>query len=94
MTCGVCRVVRAVVVNLFIWLDVTANLLLGGRPPETISQRLARLRRDGSPRGARVAAWFCAALTRVYGRTNGQDHCDWALNPEGHDGVELWRWSP
>lgn len=95
MTCTPCKVFGWFLLNVLIGIDVFANILLLGRPPETISQRLARLRIYGGPRYAWIGEWFCAVITWI-GRLFGgsRDHCTWALDTAaGHDGHEIWRWS-
>lgn len=93
--CVACRFVGALILNYLLVLDMVGNVVLLGCPPETISARLARLRVYGGPRYAWIGRWACAALTWI-GNTffnANRDHCTWALEGTGTDGVELWRWS-
>ncbi|MDB5849775.1 MAG: hypothetical protein JWP29_3527 [Rhodoferax sp.] len=94
MACVPCRVVTAIVLNGLIIVDVVANALLLGRPPETLSQRFARLREYGGPGPARIGRWVCSALTWIGNRFGStEDHCTMSLDATTHIGTEFWRWS-
>ncbi len=91
MTCGACAVVRQLVYNGLLTLDLTANsLLFAGNPRETVSKRAARARAAGS----KAAAIFCGVLT-FFGKRLGQDrdHCTWAASGGPSIGAEIWHWS-
>ena len=83
----------AFAINALLILDMAGNMVLLGRPGETISHRCARLREFGGPRWAPTGCLACAALTRLFWFMR-RDHCTWALRV-GQDmsGTELWRWS-
>ncbi len=81
------------VINAALALDMGANVLLLGRPGETISRRIARLRAYGG-RWSPVGCVLCAALKKAFWFMR-RDHCTWALDPTDQidSGWELWRWS-
>ncbi len=84
MTCLICPLIERFAVNILLILDETGNVVTGGAPDETISQRLARARRDGAGRVKAFASGACAVLTWI-GRQLGatEDHCSWALDAAG-----------
>ena len=76
--------------NVAITADRVGNVILGGDPNETISQRTARAREAGH-RWAAVACRVLTMASRLLGSPG--DHCTWSLAP-GTSGRELWHWSP
>lgn len=94
MTCAPCRFVWALAVNVLFVVDIALNVLGLGRPPESVSRRMARLRADPDARGQKFGAAVCSVLTWI-GHLFGvkRDHCTWALEADGTDGTELWRLS-
>jgi hypothetical protein len=85
MTCTA-RFLRVLVLNILLTVDIVMNALLLGRPGETVSQRVGRLRNAGSP----VGCVLCHALTHMFWFSK-RDHCTWALDQTGTIGTELWR---
>jgi hypothetical protein len=84
MTCRACDLLARLAVNVLLLLDETGNVLTGGAPDETISQRLARARRDGKGKVKSFASFSCKILTYVgYLFGAKQDHCTWALDSAG-----------
>ena len=85
-----CAVVRQVVYNGLLWLDLTLNFLLLGNVRETVSKRTARARAAGS----KAAAVFCSILTAVsYLLGQRRDHCTWADSGGPSIAAEIWHWS-
>lgn len=78
--------------NVVLIADMAANLLLLGRPGETISHRVARMRLYGGPGPHRVGCVLCAALSALFW-FNRRDHCSYSLDEQIATGRELWRWS-
>jgi hypothetical protein len=87
-------VVGRLLVNVALTVDMIGNIVLLGRPGETISRRCSRLRTYGGPRSRPVGCVLCWCLTRMFWFMR-RDHCDWAADPTDQmtSGWELWRWS-
>ena len=82
--CAICPHIERFAVNILLVLDETGNVLTGGAPDETMSQRLARARRDGTGRVRAFATASCAVLTWIGQRLGAtEDHCTWALDAAG-----------
>ena len=79
-------------VNALLVLDMAGNCLLLGRPGETVSHRVARMRAFGGPGPHRVGCALCRVLTALFWFMR-RDHCAWALGDQPSLGTELWRWS-
>jgi hypothetical protein len=81
-------------VNLALGADMIGNIVLLGRPGETISRRCSRLRSFGGPRTRPVGCLLCWCLTKLFWFQH-RDHCTWAADPSDqiNSGWELWRWS-
>jgi hypothetical protein len=94
--CAACRFLADLLINFLLAIDILLNVALLGKPFETVSERLARLRLYGGPRWAWLGRSLCAVLTWIGNHffNAGRDHCEWALNRDGGSvGTELWRWS-
>ena len=78
--------------NTLLALDMGLNVALLGMPGETVSHRVARMRKYGGPVSGRVGCVLCRALTVMFWLMR-RDHCSWALDGQDGLGVELWRWS-
>lgn len=91
MACPLCALLRQAAMNLALTADLVGNVLTGGKPGQTISQRAALARIEGS----RGAAALCAVLTWFARRVLGddtRDHCAWSITGQDSVGAELWHW--
>ena len=78
--------------NILVGLDMGLNVFpLLGMPGETVSHRVARLRRDGVGWQRDTGCILCWLLTKMFWFMR-RDHCQWALRgrPEA---FEIWHWS-
>ena len=83
--------IRQLIYNTALMLDLLFNALLFGDPRETISHRTARARKAGSI----PACYFCSFLSYISSKIFKQkrDHCDWSLSSDDSVGKEIWHWS-
>ena len=73
--------IKRYLLNILLWLDIGANVLLfGGSPYETLSSRAGKQADKGVP----WACKFCAVLAKILGK----QHCQNSEVPDYKDNLD------